>query len=190
MIPGYPLTAPPKVPPVIKKLMTQDPDVDLRFQMRDPIPLFGPVSLRRLANAKRQHLHEQTQKLRAPLPISEAEHLQARAESLDWPMINHDKKLKTQKEFHELRLSSGRYHGTFRSMKPRFLRRRYQHILKGYIPIISGEGSEMMIDHVKWQAERKLLPVERKHMRGYRLADGTIRGQVNENGEFIEALLE
>jgi hypothetical protein len=190
MIPGYPVTAPPNVPPVIKKLMRQDPDVDLRFQMRDPIPRFGPLSLKRLANAKRDHIQEQKKKLRAPLPISEVEHLQARAESLDWPMVNHDKKLKSQKEFHELRFSSGRYHGTFRSMKPRFLRRRYQQILKMYIPIISGEGSGMAIDHVKWQAERKFLPVEAKHMRGYRLADGKITGQVNENGEFIEAPLE
>ena len=105
-------------------------------------------------------------------------------------MVDHGKKLETQKEFHALRLSSGRYHGTFRSMKPRFLRRRYQQILKTYIPILSVHGNELTIDHVKWQARRKRLPVEPKHMRAYKLANGKFAGQVNEKGEFIKEPLE
>jgi hypothetical protein len=166
--------------------MTQDPDVDLRFQIKDPYT-FKNIPWRRLANANRKHLEAQKKKLRAPLPIHEVEHLQNRAESLDWPMVNHEKKLETQKEFHALRFSSGRYHGTFRSMKPRFLRRRYQQILKTYIPIVSENGNGLTVDHVKWQAQRKFVPVAAKHMRGYRLADGNIAGQVNEKGKFIEA---
>jgi hypothetical protein len=172
------------VPPdPISKLMRHDPDVISSFRFDNP-PVFKALSKRRLANAQWKHYSKQQHFLRAPLPKHEVKHLQERATSTDWRLVDKEMKIKMENKLNELRNKTGRYQGKFSSMSPRFMRRRYQLLLNQYIPTISKENDTWKVEPVSMK--KNFAPVQSEHMRGFTLADGRAVGKVDENGRFIE----
>lgn len=165
--------------------MKKDPGVTVDFKFHNP-PVFKKLSKRRLANALWKHYSDQKSRLTAPLPKHEVEHLRDRANSTDWRLVDKDMKSKMTKKLNELRNKTGRYHGKFSSMSPRLMRRRYQMLLKEYIPMISKEKENWKVEQAGIM-KGSFLPVQSGHMKGFTSAEGRVVGQVDENGRFIDS---
>lgn len=186
LIPGQPRSAPPAIPAPILALMKQDPDVK-EFVFKNP-PVYKPTPKARLARAMWKHYSAQKKDIRAPLSKAEVEQLQELAVSRAPAPPKSEFQRKLEVELQDNRSKSGRYQGKFCTMSSRFLRRRYQMLLKEYIPILSqGEGEKWRVEKVKLpDLKRKQPTVDPRHMDGYVLACGTKVGAVDVNGRFIK----
>jgi hypothetical protein len=165
--------------------MKQDPDVK-KFVFRNP-PVYKPIPKARLSRAMWKHYSAQKKVLRAPLSQSEVEQLQELATSRAPAPPKSELQRKLEKELQEKRSKSGRYQGKFCRMSSRFLRRRYQKLLKEYIPMISQqEGGKWHVEQAEFSDSKRKLPmVDPRHMDGYVLTCGTKAGAVDANGVFI-----
>ena len=173
------------IPAPIEALMKRDNEVNPKFVFENP-PVYSELNKSREINAMWKHYAHQLKKLRAPLPLSEVQHLQTQATAQGPVPGKTEKQIKLEEEMKQARFKSGRFQGAFHRMSARFLRRRYQSLLKEYIPMISqGEGG-------KWNVEQAQLPsvnpfplVQPRHMNGRIMKNGTKVGEVDAKGAYI-----
>jgi hypothetical protein len=176
---------PPVIPAPIKALMNWDNEVDTKFVFKNP-PVYSELNKSREINAMSKHYTHQLKKLRAPLPLSEVLHIQTCASSQGPVPGKTEKQIKLEKQMKEARFRSGRFQGAFHKMSARFLRRRYQSLLKEYIPMISEEEGG------KWHVKQAQLPsvnpfpvVQPRHMNGH-IINGIKIGGVDAKGAYID----
>jgi hypothetical protein len=183
MIPSVVRSAPPAIPPPIQALMHRDPDVDTKFEIQNP-PIYKKLSKRREVNALWKHYSKQRKFLRAPLEKAEIETLRAWANGAKINLPQSDNRQKLLEEFAFKRASTGKFHGKPSGLKPRFLRRRYQKLLKEYIPMISNENGNWRVDVVSHPMQ-KYPSLDPKYMEGLTLFNGMKVQAVDSKGKFI-----
>ena len=168
--------------------MAQDPKVGTNFVMPNP-PVYTKLSIKREANARRQHLRKQYDALSAPLPPQDVEYIQkAAAGAIPTPKRT-DMQIKMEKERNAQRQQFTRYLGRYHRMTRRFLKRRYQILLADYIPYLKHEKGQWHVSQVKsLQGERKFPTVSESQFEGYTLRCGERIRAVDENGAFTGSL--
>lgn len=178
---------PPKIPEPIWELMKRDPDVKHQFVMDNP-PVYTKLSKKRETNQKWRHYMRQQQKLRAPLPLREVQHLQHLAQNATFNKKRTEYQLKWEKEAHEKRRATGKFQGFFHAMSSRFLRRRYQLMLNEYIPMITRdeEGKGWKIQQALNPVGDNYPPIPERHLQAFKMGVGVDRGRVDSNGAFVQ----
>src|SRR5271156_3189891 len=174
---------PPRIPIPIQALMHKDPAVD-KFSLTNP-PLFKPMPQKRLINQFYTHYNRAQKQVRAPLPEHLIEHIKYMAFLYqDFPgETEFHRRLKQELNTRPVgrkRPWSRKLH----AITSRFIRRRYQHFLKEYVPQIEKK------EDGTWKVENAglsefddsiyplLLP---EHKMGFTLSCGTKVGKVNDN---------
>lgn len=173
------------IPPPIKALMNRDPEVNETFVFNNP-DIYKSNKMREI-NARWKHYSTQLKNLRAPLRQSEVEHIQTLANKHGSLTPKTKMQIDLENEMKGKRASTGMYQGKYSRITPRFLRRRYQSLIKGYIPVISQtEGGKWHVEAAQLPSSTiKIPPVEPRHMYGYVMSCGTKVGEVDTKGAFI-----
>lgn len=184
MISDVARSALPAIPPPIRALMNRDPNVKTKFEMDNP-PVYKPLSKRREVNAMWQFYSEQRKALQAPLQKAELEALRALTNGARLKPPQPDVRHKLQEKFPLERSHTGKYRGRPTALKPRFLRRRYQNLLKKHIPMVSHENGNWRVETVPGSIQ-KYPSLDSKHMDGFTLFNGMKVQAVNSKGEFIK----
>ena len=185
MISNVARSAPPAIPPPIQALMNRDPNVKTKFEMDNPA-VYKPLSKRREVNAMWKFYSKQRKNLRAPLPKAEIETLRGLANDVPIKLPQSDNRLKLLEEYARERASTGKYRGKPTGLRPRFLRRRYQSLLKEHIPMISNENDSWLVEIITG-SKQKYPPLDAKHTDGLTLFNGIKMQAVNSKGEFIRS---
>lgn len=175
---------PPVIPTPIKALMNRDNEVNAKFVFENP-PVYSELNKSREINAMWKHYTHQLKKLRAPLPLSEVQYIQTRATAQGPVAGKTEKQIKLEEEMKQARFRSGRFQGAFRKMSPRFMRRRYQRLLKEYIPMISqGEGGKWNVEQAQLTSVNPFPVVQARHLNGH-IINGVAVGGVDAKGAYI-----
>ena len=164
----------PMIPAPIKALMKHDSNVNEKLVLANPA-VYSKTAKSREINAMQKHYSAQLEKLRAPLRLVEVQQIQALA-SRHGPIPPRTSKIEElDKKLTQTRLATGRFQGNFHRITPRFLRRRYQNLIKGYIPMISqAEGGAWKVELARLPESvgPKIPQVHPRHMHGCN-ADGS-----------------
>lgn len=176
---------PPVIPAPIKALMNRDNEVNAKFVFENP-PVYAKLNKSREINAIRKHYARQLKKLRAPLPLSEVQHIQTCSIAQGPVPGKTEKQIKLEEEMKQARFRSGRFQGAFHKMSPRFLRRRYQTLLKEYIPMISqGEDGKWHVEQAQLPSANPFPMVQGRHLYGH-VINGIKVGGVDAKGAYIK----
>jgi len=169
--------------------MKRDPEVKHKFEIDNP-PVYKKMSKKREVNQMWRHYMRQQQKLRAPLPLNEVQHLQHLARTATSSNKRTEFQLKWEKEAHEKRRVTGRFEGTFHVMSSRFLRRRYRLMLdREYIPIITrDEESDLWnIEEAVNPIKDNYPPIPKRHLKAFKFGLNVEGGSVDSKGAFIKS---
>jgi len=191
LIPEYLRTRPPAIPAPIQSLIKADPDVKKNFVMPNP-PFYKPLSKKRESNARWRFYTKQKLALRAPLPEDEVQHIQNMATGTERAArLPPEIKRKLQEEMNHRRQKTGRFVGWFTSMSSRFIRRRYQSLLGGYIPVLSQDvNGKWKVQNTQSQRKTKYPIMDKRHLEGYTLPNGNNVKGVDERGAIIKDLVD
>lgn len=185
MISNVARSAPPAIPPPIQALMNRDPNVKTKFEMDNP-PVYKSLSKRREVNAMWKFYSKQRKNLRAPLPKAEIETLRGLANDVTIKLPQSDNRQKLLEELAGERSRTGNYQGKPTGLRPRFLRRRYQSLLKEHIPMISYHNENWLVETIPG-SKQKYPPLDPKHTDRLALLNGMKVQGVNSKGEFIRS---
>lgn len=161
--------------------MENDLRIKQKFVVDNP-PGYREISKRRLVNQMWKFYSLQKKNLKAPLPQDEIDQIKALADRYIAASPKTPFQMKLEAELKERRLQTGKYLGRYNRISPRFMRRRYQTILSGHIPAISEIEGKWIVTTTRVHKAPHLPVVGRQHMGGYKLPDGTMGGEVDQNG--------
>lgn len=183
---SLPSRRPPRIPLPIQALMSKDPNVD-KFVLSNP-PIFKPMPQKRLINQFYKHYTLAKRQLRAPLPDHLIEHLRFMAYEYRDDSLEPDFRRKLNEEFNTRPAGRQRpFSRQLHNLTSRFVRRRYQNLLKEYIPRIEKTGDgEWRVNYTDFTPDTNYPLLLPEHKMGFTFSCGTTVGRVNDDGAFAE----
>ena len=180
----------PRVPIPIQALMQSDPDVD-KFKVTNP-PLFKPLPQKRIINQFYRHFNKSIKQLRAPLPQHIIDHLKYMAYQYKDSLGETEFHRLLKKEFNTRPVGRKRpWSRKLHILSARFVRRRYQRLLKEYIPKIDKkDDGTWEVENATGRFDDSIYPLlQPEHKMGFTFSCGTKAGEVNEDGSFADRTL-